>query len=882
MRKLVLVHAFAVLPFLSPATSAAALPETDLRALISRADLNYPAPVARSEDGLPVGNGRMGSLVWTTPTAVKLQINRVDVQPVSASSDSFPERNSDYMGGCGFVDLDLGDAGDDVFVAENCPQHLSVYDALATLAGRGVTARVLATPNDDVMAVELDDERATPEPLSIALRMLRSAPPGAAGNYETMVRDHIVTVRTKNHTAASQFSVHDGRIVLTQEFREGGHVAKSALAIALVGRASKPRYATETELRLAAPAARGRVLVLIASAATLDEKEDLVAKTLRALDAAARSGTGVPPVSSSERLPDHRRDAAATFSALAADTAAWWHAFWARGSLALHSADGTADYVAENYHYYLYLMAATSRGKYPPKFNGMLWNTAGDLRTWGAQHWFANLSCLEEALFATNRVELLDPMFDLYSGMFDACALAARQQWGSEGIFIPETVWFDGLAKLPDDIAAEVRDLYLLRKPWAQRSARFMEFASTKNPHSSRWNWWGGGSYVAGKWTPTERDTAPFGPVTHNLGTTAKVAYLFWRRYEYTLDREWLRTRAYPMLRGAAELYHHFPNLRRGDDGGWHIWHTNSNESVLDVRDSDEDLSAMHGVLPAAIRAAELLEVDATLRAEWRDLLEHLAPLPTSADPDALKPAGFAGPPVCVRGRTPAVSGRGFTPDGNSLPQWFFDLCNPDSADAATLAAANATFDRAMQRSGLNAQTPVGVLSKIAIAGTTLGRIDATRFLVPNQMRSLTTERQGAYRGGQPLANRLALREGIQAFDCQRLGRAAEALELALLNSTPPAPAGEPTIRVFAAWPAEWDAMFTLRARGAFVVTASQKNGRVESVEILSEAGAPLRLHNPWPGFDVTLRRDGAAPEKTRGEILTLPTKANEHLLLSP
>ena len=59
----------------------------------------------------------------------------------------------------------------------------------------------------------------------------------------------------------------------------------------------------------------------------------------------------------------------------------------------------------------------------------------------------------------------------MYSGMFDAAATAARQQWGSQGIYIPETVWLDGLAKLPDDIAAEMRDLYLLRKPWSQRSA---------------------------------------------------------------------------------------------------------------------------------------------------------------------------------------------------------------------------------------------------------------------------------------------------------------------------------------------------------------------------------------------------------------------------
>jgi len=28
---------------------------------------------------MPVGNGRMGSLVWTTPTALRFQINRVDV-----------------------------------------------------------------------------------------------------------------------------------------------------------------------------------------------------------------------------------------------------------------------------------------------------------------------------------------------------------------------------------------------------------------------------------------------------------------------------------------------------------------------------------------------------------------------------------------------------------------------------------------------------------------------------------------------------------------------------------------------------------------------------------------------------------------------------------
>lgn len=837
-----------------------------LRALISRADLNYPEPPARSEDGLPVGNGRMGSLVWTTPTAVHLQINRVDVQPMDASTTSFPERNSDYMGGCGFVDLDFSAAGADVFTAEHCPQHLSVYDGLATLGGRGITARVLASPVRDVMAIELTDERPHPAPYAIDLRMLRYASQ-SVGNYEAHVTQHIVAVRTRNHIASTQLHVVGQRIALTQLFTEGEHVAKSAVAIAVVGATARPEFANDSTVRLtvAPPAgAPRRTVVLIASAATLSANDDVLAAAQQALDSAV-----VPAAT----------DSAAAFTALAGETATWWHDFWARGTLDLHSADGVADYVADGYHYYLYLMAATSRGKYPPKFNGMIWSTDGDLRIWGAQHWFANLSCYYEALFASNRLELLDPVFDMYFGMYDACALAARQQWGSEGIFIPETVWYDGLAKLPDDIAAEMRELYLLQKPWAERSAKFMEYASTRNPHSSRWNWIGGGSWVNGHWTPTERGFGPYGPVTHNFGTTAKVAYLFWQRYEYTLDEAWLRTRAYPMLKGAAELYRNFPNFHRDADGRYHIHHMNSNESVLGARDSDEDISAMRGAFAAAIRASEILDVDAALRAQWREVLDHLAPLPTSADPDALKPAAYSGPDVFVRGRTPAVNARGFLPDGNSLPQWFFDLCNLDSPDPKLLALANATYEHSFS-TGIGPQTPVGVLSKIAIAGATLGRVEAARYLVPNQMRGLTSERAGAYGGGRPFANRLSFREGVQAFDAQRLGRAADALEIALLNSTPPGPAQEPALRVFAAWPREWDATFTLRARGGFVVTASQQGGVVRYVDIVFEAGAPLRLHNPWGEADVAVATDGGERQTVHGAVLTLPTQRGQRLHL--
>jgi len=118
------------------------LAKVDSRALVSRADLDYDKPSSRSEEGQPVGNGRMGSLVWTTPSAMHFQINRVDVFGQDSYTTSFPKQDSDYASGCAYVDINVVDAGEDVFTGDSFHQHLSVYDALMTARGTGVTARV--------------------------------------------------------------------------------------------------------------------------------------------------------------------------------------------------------------------------------------------------------------------------------------------------------------------------------------------------------------------------------------------------------------------------------------------------------------------------------------------------------------------------------------------------------------------------------------------------------------------------------------------------------------------------------------------------------------------------------------------------------------------
>lgn len=114
--------------------------------------------VARSEAGMPIGNGRMGSLVWTWPTALKLQINRVDVFANNRATHSFNRRDLDYAHGCGFFDIDFVDFGAEIFPQDGTSQHLAVYDGLLTVNGQGITAQILAWHQQDVMVFQINDQ----------------------------------------------------------------------------------------------------------------------------------------------------------------------------------------------------------------------------------------------------------------------------------------------------------------------------------------------------------------------------------------------------------------------------------------------------------------------------------------------------------------------------------------------------------------------------------------------------------------------------------------------------------------------------------------------------------------------------------------------------
>jgi hypothetical protein len=155
-----------------------------------------------------------------------------------------------------------------------------------------------------------------------------------------------------------------------------------------------------------------------------------------------------------------------------------------------------------------------------------------------------------------------------------------------------------------------------------------------------------------------------------------------------------------------------------------------------------------------------------------------------------------------------ANNNTGFTPMATAADVVFRSV-NLESPDKAMVLPRTRRSIARIARESV--RLPLLAFSEMGDRGTTLGRADATRFLVPNQIRALTAERQTAYLGGRPLANRLTLRGRRRSTRSGWAGRRSAAACVASERS-------RRAWRRFghsslSAWPDEWDARFAAALR---------------------------------------------------------------------
>ncbi|WP_168120565.1 hypothetical protein [Paenibacillus sp. HB172176] len=790
-----------------------------LKQLIATADLRYEGIERIAEAGLPFGNGRMGTLVWLTPRELRMQINRVDLFASDAASTSFSDLDSDYYGGCGLIDIQFGEA---VFTSQT-RQHLSVYDGRIEIEAEQVHIACFALPDQDAFIVEITDRRELPKPISVHLRTMRGGSEYTVGRrpyiHPSLRKDGAYTyVRTHHHLATSILHQSNRRLSLTQIFEEGQYDSRSFLELEGFGRTAEAWNRNSAESVLTFEAGRGSLTVAIATAQSFDRQEKLCT---------ALSAIG-----------------AESFPALSANARTWWHQFWSRAPLMrLESQDGSANAVAMHAVFFLYLMASVSRGSHMARYAGLLFKTAGDFGMWGAQYWWHNQSCYYSPLVAAGCFELADAFYEQIWNNRAAYRTAARQQWGSQGMFIPETCWFNGPDELPESLASEMEELYTNRKPWEERSAAFRLNAEGRNPFESRWNW----QCVV---KPEDEETvAPYSYVNHIFSTTAKIAYLFWVRYRTTGDEDWLRNRAYPMLKDAADLYLHLPFVEEGEDGYLHLRHVNNHEDMWDASDTISELAAIHGILPIAVKAAEILKLDEEHRHVWSVFERRMTPILTNVSKGTLAPRQEGEEECWSSGAGPVRRGRESYYHAMD-PVILYDLITPATPDSRQRSLAESTYRKCLQLRGFGTSAcSIGELDPFVIAPGRMGDKEAVEQFVPKLLLEVSPDNFCDPEGSGftvILDNRLTLREGPQAISGQRMGQATEAMINALCRAFPPSPAEEPVLHLFSALPESWDAEIRLPAANGYQVEACKRNGTIEYVKLTASRDLPLLVCNPW------------------------------------
>lgn len=790
--------------------------QPNMREIIAGSDLKWQGTIDLGPFGMPVANGRFGGPVWEeNASTLTMQLNHTDAFMYHDACSETDARG----GALGQIHLDFGSP---VFDGKT-QHHLSLYDGVLTITAEKLRVCVRADMEKDLILLEVEDERIEKPEMRLSLTMLRE-PEEIRGSYRA-----ISALKAEEGLNLSQTFEEKSAFGLT----ENDFLCRTALHVRALGKKQRLFSPDERTVGMRLSSADKKLTILLGGAAKIRPRED-------------------------EDLTDAawRNTEDADLGSICERSAAWWHAYWEKSYVILPQ----KPHFEKRRNYYFYLAAICNRGRYPGKYNGANWIGQGDRRDWGAWYWNWNQDSLFQPLMDANHPELMEPLFTFRRSCFGQYETAARQLWGSKGIFIGETAGVLGFETLPEDIAENLREYFAGKTELTEETKQLGE---KRNSFLTPWNW--------------KLSNNRFSYVTHTMVATMETAEYFWMRYRYQRDEGFLRRDAYPFLRGAAEMYRNFWGFYKEEDGLYHFHDTNLHEHIWGGRDVIDDHALARGVFAAAKKAAEILNVDAELQEKWQECLEHLAPYPTSRTEGAV---GFAashcqGELVWAQGTTPAGAVRGMF--GTESPQFKmlekYDVLNMETRDQGK---DNGDWEMAL-RTYRHVPGRDNNLSRLVEDknGSSRFLTDVAKLGMGDDLEKML-DVQYQYFAYTP---NLLRNEG-DYYCAEGYGAFAAGIQTALNQSNAPLPGEEEVIRVFPAWTGRLDARYKLAAKGGFLVSSSMVNGRIEYVEVESSLGLPLRIRTPYEETEVY--RNGAFVETVTGKnsLMTLETGKNDVIVL--
>jgi hypothetical protein len=269
----------------------------------------------------------------------------------------------------------------------------------------------------------------------------------------------------------------------------------------------------------------------------------------------------------------------------------WWADFWSRSWIHV-SGDDDASQVAQGYAMQRYMMACSSRGAFPVKFNGGLFTVGHDLpagqqsndrnhnpdyRAWGNSYWNQNIRLFYWPLIETGDFDLLKPWFDMYVHDLPLAKDRTRIYYHHDGASLPETMLFWGLPNLND---------FGWNNPTTEIQSHWQRY--------------------------------------HIQGTLEVISQML-GEYDVTRNADFARTDIVPFANAIVTYYaEHWP---RDKNGKIHMMPTQSLETYqLDAVNPTPDIAGLKSILPRLLA----LPSDLTSPGQhdnWKKILNDLPPI---------------------------------------------------------------------------------------------------------------------------------------------------------------------------------------------------------------------------------------------------------------
>lgn len=282
-----------------------------------------------------------------------------------------------------------------------------------------------------------------------------------------------------------------------------------------------------------------------------------------------------------------------------------------------------------------------------------------------------------------------------------------------------------------------------------------------------------------------------------------------WLHYRYTMDKEMLREKVFPLLRRSINLYRHL--LYTGDDGKLHLPPTHSPE-LGNFTDCSFDLALLRWGCLKLTEICNILGIDDPLLPEWEKINKDLVDYPVDEN-------GY----MIGKERTGPQDHQHMSHLMMIYPLYIENI--EDSEDTALLKKSVTNYQPVyMPKMAASQSSP-------AAAALGMGNLALQRMndILYREVDYEVLGKNGIYYLRTPcIETSLSYNTCVQDMLLQSWGN---------------------KIRVFPALPDSWQdvAFHNFRTEGAFLISAKRQNGKTIFVRIKSLEGAPCIIN---PAFD--------------------------------